>query len=43
MASLFKRLVRLVTIADDVRSVVRSLKLLRKLIRGLRGRPGSLA
>ncbi|WP_321111607.1 hypothetical protein [Halorussus salinisoli] len=43
MASVLRRLVRLVRILDDVRSVVRALELLRKLVRGLRGRPSSLA
>ncbi|WP_267195318.1 hypothetical protein [Halegenticoccus tardaugens] len=37
MASLIRRLVRLVRVLDDVRSVVRALKLLRKLVRGLKG------
>ncbi|WP_269844128.1 hypothetical protein [Halegenticoccus soli] len=37
MASILRRLIRLVRVLDDVRSVVRSLKLLRKLVRGLRG------
>jgi hypothetical protein len=37
MASLLKRVVRLISILDDVRSVLRALELLKKLLRGLRG------
>jgi len=42
MASLLRRLTRLIRVLDDVRSVVRALELLRKLVRGLRGRPTSM-
>ncbi|SEO40881.1 hypothetical protein SAMN04487948_102281 [Halogranum amylolyticum] len=38
MSSLFRRLFRVIRIADDIRSILRAFKLLRKAIRKL-GRP----
>jgi hypothetical protein len=38
MASIFRRLFRVIRIADDIRSVLKALDLLRKAIRKL-GRP----
>ena len=38
MASIFRRLFRIIRIADDVRSILRAFKLLRKAVRKL-GRP----
>lgn len=37
MASLLRRLLRVIRVLDDIRSIKRALKLLGKLVRGLRG------